>query len=67
MNFEVTGEVLNSGTSKKNGSHFLQLLIERPDKSGKDVLLIFTKTNSYKAGQKITMKCSSFVKVANEV
>ncbi|MBI5057094.1 MAG: hypothetical protein HZB61_10820 [Nitrospirae bacterium] len=66
MVFDVEGEVISAGISQK-GKNWVNLLVSRPDKSGKDVIMVFAKQPGQRPGEVKKFKCSALVKMAFEV
>ncbi|RJQ23111.1 MAG: hypothetical protein C4560_01310 [Nitrospiraceae bacterium] len=66
MVFKIDGEVISKSGSKKGGD-ILNILVDRPDRSGRDVIAVFMKgVTSHKVGDLIELQVSSFVKMAYE-
>lgn len=66
MVFDLEGEIIRAGKSKKTGNHFLNVLCKSPDGS-KDLVTVFTPKDSYKVGANFKGKVSTWVKMCNEV
>jgi len=67
MLIDVSGKVINKGTSKK-GNSYVQVLVARPD-GGNDVVTVMTDGghDRYKVGSDVKIKANAFVRVCFEV
>lgn len=68
MVIDVKGKIINANTTSK-GTNIVQVIMPRPDGIGSDVITVFAKSGQYndKVGKEVAIKCSVFLKAANEV
>ena len=66
MVFDLEGEIIRVGKSKKTGQIFLNVLSKAPDGS-KDLVTVFTSKDIYKVGTNFKSKVSTWIKMCNEV